>query len=466
MRFTSIHTVIAAGALLVAGTVAVQAADPEIEELKTQIKALQQHVTELEQRGIRPTSLPGTNAPNVVTFAPRALEIIGHASQVEDRGNLNDDDQVAAPRPNDLTLDPKYRGFIPIPNTPALLKFNAKPRVDFTSDSRNSGNPDRFVTAQIPVKGQSGFGGSEVFNVNARGSQLRLDARAPELPGNFRFYYENDFFGSGSGMQYRLKYLYGQYYNFTVGQASSVFQDPDVWPDTVDYEGPNGGILTRRPLVRYTWQMDDHWQLNVGVEQPSSEVSSTNSITQVNRAPDGGFNVRWEDKKFGHVQAGAIFRDVGARGAGVGDQNVFGWGLTLATSLKTVDQDTVQGQVTYGKGTFKYCNDDFVNNDAAYDSSGDLEALPWFGAMVGYTHYWAPRWRSTVSYGFVNIENDPSQGPDAYHQTQYASLNLIYQMREHLKLGLEGLYGSKQTQDGNNGDVWRIQMSMVWSLFD
>src|SRR6266404_5181755 len=323
MRFTSIHTVIAAGALLVAGTVAVQAADPEIEELKTQIKALQQHVTELEQRGIRPTSLPGTNAPNVVTFAPRALEIIGHASQVEDRGNLNDDDQVAAPRTNDLTLDPKYQGFNPIPNTPALQKFNAKPRVDFTSDSRNSGNPDRFVTAQIPVKGQSGFGGSEVFNVNARGSQLRLDARAPEFPVNFRFYYENDFFGSGSGMQYRLKYLYGQYYNFTVGQASSVFQDPDVWPDTVDYEGPNGGILTRRPLVRYTWQMDDNWQLNVGVEQPSSEVSSTNSITQVNRAPDGGFNVRWEDKKFGHVQAGAIFRDVGARGAGVGDQNVF-----------------------------------------------------------------------------------------------------------------------------------------------
>ena len=56
-----------------------------------------------------------------------------------------DDQQVAAPRPNDLTLDPKYRGFAPIPNTPVLIKFNAKPRVDFTDDPQNTGNPDRFV---------------------------------------------------------------------------------------------------------------------------------------------------------------------------------------------------------------------------------------------------------------------------------------------------------------------------------
>jgi hypothetical protein len=65
------------------------------------------------------------------------------------------DQQEAAPRPGDLTLDPKYRGFVPIPNTPVLIKFNAKPRLDFTNDPENTGNADRFVTATIPVRGRS-----------------------------------------------------------------------------------------------------------------------------------------------------------------------------------------------------------------------------------------------------------------------------------------------------------------------
>ncbi len=94
-----------------------------------------------------------------------------------------DDQQEAALRPNDLTLDPKYRGFVPIPNTPVLIKFNAKPRVDFTEDPQNTGNPDRFVTAQIPVDGDFTQGEGNQFNVNAKGSQLSLDVRAPELPG-------------------------------------------------------------------------------------------------------------------------------------------------------------------------------------------------------------------------------------------------------------------------------------------
>jgi len=36
--------------------------------------------------------------------------------------------------------------------------------------------------------------------MTARGSSLSLDVRAPNVPGDFRFYYNNDFFGSGSGM--------------------------------------------------------------------------------------------------------------------------------------------------------------------------------------------------------------------------------------------------------------------------
>ena len=169
--------------------------------------------------------------------------VTGEASAIKNRGSLVNQ-QDAAPRADDLTLDPKYKGFTRIPNTKVLIKFNAKPRTDVTFDTENAGDDNRFVTAKIPVTGQADKGGDPRFNINAKGSQLRIDVRAPEVAGKPRFYYENDFYGSGGGeFPYRIRHLYGQYYNIIVGQTFSVFEDPDVWPDTVDYEGPELGDL-------------------------------------------------------------------------------------------------------------------------------------------------------------------------------------------------------------------------------
>jgi hypothetical protein len=187
-----------------------------------------------------------------------------------------DNQQEAAPRARDLTLDPKIKGFTRIPNTKVLIKFNAKPRTDVTLDTQNAGDDNRFVTAKIPVTGQADKGGDPHFNINSKASQLKIDVRAPEVPGAPRFYYENDFYGSGGGeFPYRIRHLYGQYYNIIVGQTFSIFEDPDVWPDTVDYEGPNSAIFARRPLIRYLQPLGKEWQLNFGIEQPESEVDTT-----------------------------------------------------------------------------------------------------------------------------------------------------------------------------------------------
>jgi hypothetical protein len=51
------------------------------------------------------------------------------------------------------------------------------------------------------------------------------------------------------------------------------------------------------------------------------------------------------------------------------------------------------------------------------------------------------------------MDDQTSQVPDAYHQTACASLDLIWQLRKQLGIGLEGLYGHEDTQDGSNGDV-------------
>jgi hypothetical protein len=350
-----------------------------------------------------------------------------------------------------------------------MIKFNAKPRVDLTMDNRNSGDDNRFITAKIPVSTDAAHGGGSVFNINAKGSQLSVDVQAPEVEGSPRFYYQNDFYGSGPGeFPYRVRQLYGKIYNVVVGMTFSVFEDPDVWPDTVDYEGPNSAIFARRPLARLMVPLNPEWQLNFGVEQPESEIDNTVDPTGsgVNHAPDIGANVRWESDSFGHVQFAVMGRELGFRGPVTGNQRTFGFGLNLSTVCNVSAVDSLQFQLTYGQGIFRYVNDDFVNNDAAFDSNGDLKALPYVGIMFGFTHRWNPEWRSTASYGYVELDNEASQGPTAYHRTQYASVNLVWQIRKRLSLGVEGLYGGKEDQAGNTGDVFRIQFGLLYSLMD
>src|SRR5580765_6470034 len=146
MKSPTIKTVILALTLVSSGSLNTLA-QSELEELKAKMKAMEQtmeqmkqKISEMEQQKGAPVSpvptAPGTGGVNVVTFQPTTKGIVGHASPIEPRNALNDQ-QEAAPRPNDLTLDPKYRGFVPIPNTDVLIKFNAKPRVDITDDPQN-----------------------------------------------------------------------------------------------------------------------------------------------------------------------------------------------------------------------------------------------------------------------------------------------------------------------------------------
>jgi hypothetical protein len=459
-----------------------------VQQMQKTIDSLNARIAEMEKAKTNPPPVVVAPAPGAATNGPPSAatgsdaltkaspsiqtmqkiaegQMVGQRSQTDYRHTYNDPQEAVA-RPLDFTLDPQYRGFVPVPNTPVLIKFNAKPRVDMTMDNKNTGDPYRFATSLFPLKGDANYGGGEQFNVNANGTQLKLDVRAPEMGGDFRFYYQNDFFGSDSAdMQYRLQHLYGQFYGFLAGFTYSVWEDPDLWPDTVDYEGPNSMIFARRPVAHYTYAYNEHWNTTFGIEKPGFGIDGASST--LTAMPDLGFNTRWEKLGVGHVQFSTLFRDLGARDAAGNDYHVFGWGLNLGAGLTVTKHDSLQLLGVYGHGVGGLGNDAFSPVDGAFTSSGSLEALPYVSGMIGFTHRWTDNWRTTATYGYVNIDNTSAQESTAYHLTHYASLNLIYQMRKHLSVGLEGLYGFKEAKSGvDSGNVWRLQLGLVYSLFD
>jgi len=466
-------------ALLTLGPAGALAQPSEVEQLKAAMKAMERNMEEMKQRiadlekqksqasATNPLSRLEQASPSI-----KALEKvseggqIGSQSPITYRGALNDQ-QEAATRPKDFTLDPQYRGFIPVPNTPVLIKFNAKPHLDMTSDNQNTGDKYRFVPAKFPLKGAADYGEGEQFNVNANGTQLRLDVRAPDLDGNFRFYYQNDFFGSGdSDMKYRLQHVYGQLYGFKAGFTYGVWEDPDTWPDTVDYEGPNSAIFARRPVAQYTYAWNDDWNTTFGVEKPDILVDGVAST--ITRMPDLGFNTRWEKGGIGHVQFSNLYRDIGGRDPAGKDHHVFGWGVNLGAGVDLSKNDSAQLLGVYGEGVGGLGNDaGFLGSDAGLTTDGHLKAMRYWSGMFGLTHRWTEQWRSTVSYGYVNLKNTSGQVGDFYHFSHYTSVNLIWQLRKRLSVGLEGLYGFKQVKDGrDSGNTFRVQLGMVYSIFD
>ncbi len=163
-------SLLASAVLVLAGTAGAQD-DPKKQQER--IEALEKTVKELQQK----------SAP-----APAAAQAPTPSTQeppVKDRAQL-DDKQEAAPRLNSAPIDPKYKGFFSIPGTGVIMKINAKPRVDVTFDNGPAGDDNRFITQRIPVGAAEDTGLRS--NINAKGSQLRIDFRAPEVDGAPRFY--------------------------------------------------------------------------------------------------------------------------------------------------------------------------------------------------------------------------------------------------------------------------------------
>jgi hypothetical protein len=471
---------LAASLALATGLPAAAQDQTEVQQLKSMVEQLQKTVQQLNGRiaaleqekaqaavppqAVQPAPAPATQAQQAeVAAIPE-----GHASPVKARDSFNME-QEAAPRLYDLTVDPKWHGYFRLPNTPVIMQFNAKPKVDMMEDNRNTGDPTRFVTAYIPVEGSPSYGGGAQYNMNVKATNLSWDVRAPGMAGDPRFFVQVDFFGNEDpGLAVRWKQIYGQYYNFVFGQTITLFEDPDVWPDTVDYEGPNSMIFSRQPVIHYLMKLSPQWNMTLGLEKPSAQVADYygQSITGVNRIPDLGFNVRWEKANVGHVQFAAMFRDLAAESPVTRQmQYTLGWGANLSFVFDVGERDSFLGQLTYGEGIGRYSNDAFSPMDAAFDDAGTLQALPYFGGFLGYTHGWTEKWRSTFTYGYVDLQDELSMGPTAYHRTNYASLNAVCQFRKRMSLGMEVLYGTNQQQNLAKGDAWRFQFGIAYKLF-
>ncbi len=488
---------------LLANTPSVVAENSDVDELKAMVREMQKTIAEQNARiatlenqkadqvakppaisSSKPiakrTPAPLTTKPQVAALAsppdevPPTATIPQHRSAARD-ADMFEDLQQAAARLNNAPLDPKLKGFIPIPGTQSMVKIGGSARIDSIVDFANNGNPNLFTPSSIPVRGEPGWDGGERTAFQSKATRLSFEIRRPAADdGNLRIYYENDFFNdsTSSTMNYRVRHLYGQAWNFLIGQTYSAFQDIDVFPDVVDYQGPNGIVNRRQPQIRYTHPIYDHgdenFQLFASVELPEGQLDTDNNtsgvdLSAVNHTPDGVVGFLWEGP-LGHVKGASLFRDLSYESDAGPNGSTFGWGVTLSGALNVCEDDKLMAQVTYGQGVARYINDLSGENLDAAIVNGNLEAIPVFAVMTGYTHSWSEQWRSTISCGYVHVDVPNSLDPFTVEDTIYSSLNLMWHPTTSFRMGLEYLYGFKQTLDGSDADANRLNFVVRYDL--
>jgi hypothetical protein len=315
------------------------------------------------------------------------------------------------------------------------------------------------VTTSIPTDGSAG----QRTTVSARQTRFNLDVL--HTGNSLHLFAEGDFFGHGG--DFRLRHAYGEFHGVMIGQNWSTFQDNSIIPATLDYEGPVGMIFVRRPQLRLTISPNDRIEFALAIEDASRSDSNVDipfSGADDHQLPDFVGRLRYE-MPAGHVQVASLLREVGFQSNIGANQNVTGWGVSVSGALLLREPDRFYAQLAFGEGFARYIEDlDGISSDAALDANGNLIALRTIGAFAGWNHRWTECLQSNLVYGFARVSNSAGQTPDAFHQSEYVSGNVIWSPLTNLDLGCEALWGNRQDKSRADGEAVRLQFTTTYSF--
>jgi DcaP outer membrane protein len=326
------------------------------------------------------------------------------------------------------------------------------------------------------------FGEDGHFYGSVRQTRFGVKSTIPTSMGDIKTVFDFDLFGVGvdaGQTTIRLRHAYGELGAFGGGQTESAFMDLDVFPNTVEYWGPNGMVFFRN--VQFRWMpIRGDSRLVIALERPGASGDAGNFADRIELqnivarfpSPDLSAHYRYGGQKWGYVQVGGIIREIKWDDT-LQDQfdlsgSATGWGINLSSGIK-FSKDTLHLQYIFGEGVEHYMNDAPVDIGIENNFSNPVtpilgKALGVQGLVVYLDHTWSDRFTSSFGYSRVDIDNSDGQTPDAFKNGQYASGNFLYYPVKNVMLGGEFLWGRRQNfLDGFHSDDYRIQFSFKYS---
>ncbi|HLJ88703.1 MAG TPA: DcaP family trimeric outer membrane transporter [Candidatus Angelobacter sp.] len=393
----------------------------------------------------------------------------GRATQERETAGQN---ETTTARIDNEEISPELKGFFRFPGTETLLRLGGFIKTDYFYDINYAGSyygayvPSSFPSAPQPHTHDS--------TVSMRPSRLNFEFRQPSIYGSdVKAYLEWDFLGNYDRNSLHLRLAYAQWKNLLAGQYWSAFGDPDAFPDTLEFEGPPGIMGLRQPQVRYTIPLSKQHSVGFSVEKSGTDIpfsTQFGSPVAVSNRPDLIAFYHYENDH-GHLHLAGISRSVGGVITNTTNSSlqaqVEGYGGSISGVWKVIPgtKDNVVFQGILGKGVSNYYNDNFgLGSDVGFDAKNQLVSTPTGSAEGGFQHYWSQMMRSTVSYGYLRINNTAQDPGTNYHVSHYATANIIFQPTQSFLVGGEYIYGWLVRKNGFEWIAPRIQISATYYI--
>jgi hypothetical protein len=341
-------------------------------------------------------------------------------------------------------------------------------------------NPDWFDVerpTQLPAfAGEYGANGNAYFGV--RQTRFGVKTSTPTPLGDLKTIFEFELFGTGvdaGQTTFRLRHAYGELGPFGAGQTWSPFMDIDVFPNSLEYWGPNGMVFFRNVQVRWM-PIQGTSNVVVALERPggsadggvyADRIELQNIVSQF-KWPDLSGHARLA-RNWGYVQVAGILRKVAWNDTNPALPNLsgsaIGWGLNLTSNIYFAKKDVGRFEFVYGKAIENYMNDAPVDIGVATNFSNPAVpvkgvALPVLGVVSFLDHTWSERFSTSIGYSFLDISNSDAMTPASFHQGDYALVNLLFHPVKQVTVGGEFQFGRRVNfADGFNVNDYKLQFS-------
>jgi hypothetical protein len=342
---------------------------------------------------------------------------------------------------------------------------------------------DTVRAVKLPAfRDQFAPNGNTYFSV--RQTRLGVKSTTPTKYGELKTIFEFEMFGTGvdaGQTTFRLRHAWGELGQFGAGQYWSAFVDPDVFPNTNEYWGPNGIAWFRN--VQFRWMpLKGKNSITIAAERPGASADLGQAADRIELAgvrprfnlPDLTGNVRF-NRDWGHFQVAGVVRhmkwvdtvndnfDLGgsATGAGIG----------LTSNINFGKKDIGKFSYVYGHGIQNYMNDAPVDVGVALTNSGDPRrpikgvVLPMWAWMAYLDHTWNKRFSSSIGYSMIDISNSDGQTADAFRRGHYASGNVLFYPYDRVMVGAEVIWGRRENfRDGFSSEDVHLQFSFKYNF--
>jgi hypothetical protein len=327
------------------------------------------------------------------------------------------------------------------------------------------------------------FGKDGRFYASVRQSRLGFNGYVPTKFGELKTIFEFELFGTGvdaGQTTFRLRHAWGELGRFGAGQYWSTFVDTDVFPNQLEYWGPDGIIWYRNVQFRFTaWSKGDS-NLMIAAERPGAtadqgsyqDTIELQGVTPRNPMPDITGHYRLSGD-WGHIQVGGLYRriqwdDLSATPTSDLSGHANGWGFNVSSNVK-LSKHVLHLQAVYGHGDENYMNDAPVDVGIQNNFSNTKtpllgKALPALGLTAFLDLNWSNKFTSTIGYSRVDITNSDGQAATAFKSGQYALTNILYHPLKNVLFGPEFQWGYRDNKTAWHVADYRVQFSAKYNF--